>query len=521
MQVRQCCGVETTMRDILDNPTIQELGSSIDAKLQAGGKTPESFPPIRRSPRDGKRSLSIQQSAGLRHDLIREETSLRNRQPQVRLGLRIKGDLDARLLETCVNAIIHRHEILRTSYTPVVEAGPLRLEGWAPIRQALMTGRVEPRKISFEQTIHAVSGLKMPVIDLQHLSGVALESEVHAIIRKMVAEPFDYGTQPLLRVRLIRIGPTEHKLLTILPHIVADGWSMNIFRRELFRLYVAARDGSGASLSAPKVQYADFAEYQRLRHEASRHWIARERGREAGGCDSLEATALKFQRRRHQNIIGLSHAQAGYEAAFLDQEYRASLRDAARRVRVTVSMFIFACFGTFLHLSSGASRFGVLITQANRTHPDLEHVFGFIASGQGICMDYTGDPTLASVCQHTRHEFSEAAVRHETDAQRPARHGVGFELNLIEAHDVPGLSIDRFRMLARQRAECGLKLKVNDGGEAGIELGLEFCVDCFSQAAMAAVLQDLKEMTRRAIGNPHVRASEFMDRIRGSIASAS
>jgi len=179
-------------------------------------------------------------------------------------------------------------------------------------------------------------------------------------------------------------------------------------------------------------------------------------------------------------VIGLAHTQAGYEETIVDEKCCNALRAVAGQARVTVSMFVFTCFCTFLHLSSGAMRFAVTITQANRTHPDLENVFGFIASGQRICMAYTEDPTLGTVCEQTRNEFAEAALRHETDTRRRPRDGVGFESNRLEMPAVPGLSIDRFRMLRRQRAEFGLKLKVDDRREAGIELGLEYCVDCFS-----------------------------------------
>jgi hypothetical protein len=118
----------------------------------------------------------------------------------------------------------------------------------------------------------------VPLLDLRRLSDKALASAVDAIIRKAVAEPFDYGTHPLLRVRLIRIGDTEHKVLVVMPHVVGDGWSVNIHVRELLHFHVAARDGANGSLGPV------------------RRKIAGDSRRQAGDCDFLEASALRFRR---------------------------------------------------------------------------------------------------------------------------------------------------------------------------------------------------------------------------------
>jgi len=56
---------------------------------------------------------------------------------------------------------------------------------------------------------------------------------------------------------------TEHVLLVGMHHIVADGWSLGIFLRELAALYGAYAAGEAAPLAELPVQYADFARWQR------------------------------------------------------------------------------------------------------------------------------------------------------------------------------------------------------------------------------------------------------------------
>ena len=55
----------------------------------------------------------------------------------------------------------------------------------------------------------------------------------------------------------------EHVLLCVMHHIVTDGWSVQVYLRELASLYAALAGGSGAgaaALAELAFQYADFAE---------------------------------------------------------------------------------------------------------------------------------------------------------------------------------------------------------------------------------------------------------------------
>src|SRR6185312_10645165 len=56
---------------------------------------------------------------------------------------------------------------------------------------------------------------------------------------------------------------SEHVLLAAFHHIAADGWSVGIFLAELAALYGASVEGRPSPLPELRVQYADFAVWQR------------------------------------------------------------------------------------------------------------------------------------------------------------------------------------------------------------------------------------------------------------------
>ncbi|MYT25676.1 non-ribosomal peptide synthetase, partial [Streptomyces sp. SID7760] len=79
------------------------------------------------------------------------------------------------------------------------------------------------------------------------------------------AAPFDLGSAPLLRARVVRVADDEHLLVLVLHHTVGDGWSMPVLWRELSGAYAALRRGERPELPELPVQYGDFAYWQQRR----------------------------------------------------------------------------------------------------------------------------------------------------------------------------------------------------------------------------------------------------------------
>ena len=147
------------------------------------------------------------------------------------------GDLKAPVLEQCLNEIISRHEIFRTTF-PAVNGQPL-------------------------QVISPLQPLTLSVRDISRLPEGEREAEVRRRATDEAALPFDLDRGPLIRARLLRLGEQEHILLLTIHHIVFDGWSEGILFQELSVLYESFSTGQSSPLSTLPIQYADFAVWQR------------------------------------------------------------------------------------------------------------------------------------------------------------------------------------------------------------------------------------------------------------------
>ena len=80
----------------------------------------------------------------------------------------------------------------------------------------------------------------------------------------MATRSFDLGRLPLLRAALFRLDDEEYFLVLVMHHIIADGWSMSVFRQELAASYDAFCQLITPKLPDLAIQYTDFAYWQRV-----------------------------------------------------------------------------------------------------------------------------------------------------------------------------------------------------------------------------------------------------------------
>src|SRR5262249_23080964 len=111
--------------------------------------------------------------------------------------------------------------------------------------------------------IKSYSGFQLTHADWRHLARADLIEKATAKILEERVQPFDLETGPLIRVILLRLTDRENLLLVTAHHIIADHWSMQVFRRELIALYEALCDGQSFPLAEPIIQFGDYACWER------------------------------------------------------------------------------------------------------------------------------------------------------------------------------------------------------------------------------------------------------------------
>jgi len=125
----------------------------------------------------------------------------------VPFAVRLDGPCDRTALHRALDALVARHESLRTTF-PSVDGRP-----W--------------------QVIGAPTPLELGLTDLTGLPAGGRDAELTRVAATQARRPFQLDRGPLLRTHLVRLGETSHVLVMTVHHIVFDGWSSGVFLREL------------------------------------------------------------------------------------------------------------------------------------------------------------------------------------------------------------------------------------------------------------------------------------------------
>ncbi|MEO5728081.1 MAG: condensation domain-containing protein, partial [Byssovorax sp.] len=264
-------------------------------------------------------------------------------------ALRLEGPLDPDALQRTLEEIVRRHETLRTTFSSI-EGQPVAV-------------------------IHESSAVPLALTDLSALPPAERELAMRREVGVESRRSFDLAQGPLLRARLLRLGPEEHVLVSAMHHIVSDGWSSNVFSRELGALYDAFAAGRPSPLPELPIQYVDFAAWQRgvLDGEALDRRLAYWKKRLDGAPAAID---LPTDRPRPP----LPSLAGSWRRFTLAPELSAALRELAQREGVTLFMLLLAALDVLLARTSGQGDLVVGSPIAGRTRPETEPLIGFFVN---------------------------------------------------------------------------------------------------------------------------------------------
>ncbi|HEX5727195.1 MAG TPA: amino acid adenylation domain-containing protein, partial [Longimicrobiaceae bacterium] len=280
--------------------------------------------------------------------------------------VRLRGPLDRTALARALERIVARHESLRTTF-PAVQGEP-------------------------EQRITPADEHGFTLRDYDLTGCADVEGELRRLAAEEVAAPFDLAVGPLVRGRLVRMGPEDHALLLTMHHVVSDGWSIGVLYRELGALYAAFARGEGDPLSPLPVQYADYAAWHRrwVSSDAveaqAEYWT-----QTLAGAPELLELPTDHPRPAKQDFAG---ASVDVE---LDEALTAALRTLSQRHGATLFMTLLAGWAAVLARLSGQDDVVIGTPSANRGHAEVEELIGFFVNTLALRVDLSGSPSIAEL----------------------------------------------------------------------------------------------------------------------------
>ncbi|WP_414636210.1 amino acid adenylation domain-containing protein, partial [Actinophytocola sp.] len=375
------------------------------------------------------------------------------------IAVRLSGPLDQAALVRAVRELPRRHEALRTTF--------------------------DERDGRPVQIVHPPAELPVPVVDCP-------ASGLDRLLRLETSRAFDLRTGPLFRALLIRVRPDEHVLLLASHHIVIDGWSFGVLADELAALY------AGGEPSAPAVQYADYAVWQRDRlaspavAEQTEYWR-----RQLAGITPLE---LPTDRPRPpvRTATGATHD------LIVPAGLTARIRELARATESTLFATLMAACQVLFARYSGQRDVAIGTVTTGRGRAELDRVVGFFVNTVVVRSTVDTELPFTELLGAARADVLDAFSRDEVPfeamvdlagVERDASRNPLFDVMVLlqnaqrELPEFAGLAAEEVS-ISRAKSTFDLSVEFRERDDE-IDCALEYDTDLFDPATIARLGEHL------------------------------
>jgi amino acid adenylation domain-containing protein len=407
------------------------------------------------------------------------------------IAFHIQGNLDIAALEQSLNEILKRHEVWRTNF---------RLVNGEPIQE-----------ISLQSTWN------LSIINLENLSGKDWETEVKQIAAESAKQPFNLAKGLLVRATLLRLNQEEHVLLVTMHHIITDGWSCDVFLRELSTLYAAFSKNQPSPLSELPIQYADFSIWQRDRIQGEflatqlNYWKQQLQG-------ELPVLQLPTDRPR-PNLTTFTGAKQyfAFSASLTN-----ALKQLSQREDATLFMSLLAAFNILLYRYTDQEDILIGSPIANRNRAELEGMLGLFVNTLVLRNNLSGNPSFRQLLHRVREVTLDAyahqdlpfemlveELQPERDLSRNPLYEVMFVLqntpgSVEEASDLTLRTLE----FDSGTAQLDIFLSMSESEER-LTGCLEYNTDIFDSTTISQFINNFQTLLENIIANPEQHLSEL------------
>ncbi|HEY0367728.1 MAG TPA: amino acid adenylation domain-containing protein [Pyrinomonadaceae bacterium] len=476
--------IELPLRALFDNSRVSELAATIES-LRSVDRAVTQIPIIPIG-RNGELPMTFAQESLWAIDQIAPVTGAYN----IPRALRLKGSFSTEVLQQSLNAIISRHESLRTVFRSI-NGKPF----------ALMNPECK---------------IELVIRDLNKAAD--LDAEVRFQVAEESRRPFNLSTGPLLRVTVLRLAEDEHILIVTMHHIISDGWSIGLFFDELASYYHDLLNGDELQVDTLPIQYADFAAWQRnslppaTLNASLAYW--QQQLADSPGVAELPVYQPRPAIRTFQGNRHVFEIPAGLTRA---------VKQLARDERVTLFMTLLGAFQTLLWTYSKHDNIVTGSPSAGR-RPGTEYLIGYFVNTLVLKTSFSGNPTFREIMRRvgdaTRdaldHEHVPFAKVVETlQTERTLSYNPVFQVWFVlqagprrdERRDFPGLEVEPYP-IESDVTRHDLQLTMWENLEV-LKAAFTYNTDILALETVSYMAEQFLGLLARIVEEPEVRMNDL------------
>ncbi|MEO7585840.1 MAG: amino acid adenylation domain-containing protein, partial [Ferruginibacter sp.] len=396
--------------------------------------------------------------------------------------LKLQGKLNRQALAYALQAVVDRHEALRS---------------------VICNDQDE----TYQQVIPATNW------ELLITDGSVYENNSEGLeecIRNIINAPFDLSKDYMLRADLVALKKDEHVLVATMHHIASDGWSLPIIVNEVAELYASYVEGRDALLVPLKIQYADFAIWQRnylqgaVLENKLQYW------KEKLNAVSPLQLPTDFVRHTIQSMEGASVAFT------IDSKLTDQVHVLCQKQKTTLFMALLTVFKVLLYRYSDQQDICVGTPIAGRQQVELEALVGFFVNTIALRTELNEGDSFVSLLQKVKqttldaYEHQQAPfekivelVVKERDLSRSPLFQVMFVLqNIPDSSELnlPELVLTGGEM-KNNTSKYDISFYITETAD-GIRGTVEYCTDLYKEATIIKMIDHYKQLLTNVLNSP-------------------
>jgi len=145
--------------------------------------------------------------------------------------LSINGKIDIELLKESIHIFLSRHEVFYSSIS-------------------------ENQGVPY---LSLTEKMLVPII----IKEVKNNSDFQQELSKEVCVPYNFSDYPISKVIIYQISSILHYSVLYVPHIFSDGWSAEIYRKEIREIYKCLMNKDELNLPSLPLQYSDYSQWEK------------------------------------------------------------------------------------------------------------------------------------------------------------------------------------------------------------------------------------------------------------------
>jgi natural product biosynthesis luciferase-like monooxygenase protein len=389
------------------------------------------------------------------------------------------GPLDRELLQWSFLKVIGRHEILRTLFK-VNEAGD--------VRQSILS----LEELDFQLGYSDLSGRE------------SAEEHLDTTLKSRAVEPFDLASGPLLQASLYKLNASRFVLFFNMHHAISDGWSMELFLKEIMSSYQILSEGKEVDNIELPIQYKDYADWQRKQLKTQQ-----QEGHRAYWMDKMagEIPALELPTSAVRPAV-LTYQGASIRAS-LTEKTTASLQQLVRSEGATLFMGLLAGLNALFQRYSGQDDLIIGSPIAGREHADLQGQIGVYINILALRNQVDSSASFMHLFQQVKENTLQAythqsypfdALVGELDLSRDASRSALFDILMVmqnsadnaESWDFSGMTVSPYK-IQQSTSKFDMTWSFREVGNR-IDFIIEYNRDLYSETLMEGMTRHFEQL---------------------------